>query len=106
MKNKTMVVVAFIAFFLGVWRMADWIIFVTQPEIKDLNFKDVVAKYDAHLPRWILPLFEGRSYPITLICIVLFTGAGVVFILQKHIGFKILAIVSFILAFWQLFSLM
>jgi hypothetical protein len=102
--NKT-IITAFLLLFLGLTRVIDWIIFSTKKENQDLDWNEFKQKYIEQLPSFLQPLYQNPIL-ITTILIICFVAAGLLFIRTKGKLFFAFAIFSFVLAFWQLFSLM
>jgi len=102
--NKRMIV-ACLLLLLGVLHVTDWIIFSTNQENEKLDWTSFKSKYIEHLPSFLQPLYENPMI-ITLLLIICFTVSGLLFIKEKKKIFFVLGILSFILGFWQLFSLM
>lgn len=99
------IALAILFFLAGLIRVIDWITFSVQDKYNDLGWEEFKLRYLEHLPSILRPLFE-RPLLITAICIALFTIAGLIFIKETDRLLKVLGIISFILGFWQLFSLM
>lgn len=73
---------------------------------KDISFDTMKAQYNAAFPS-----FLQNSYLQALVLIVILVSAGLLFLQsRKQKGFKVPATtgmaLSFLLAFWQLFSIM
>lgn len=102
---KIRLLIAFFLFGVGLARMVDWIIFSTNRKYSDLDWETFKIKYVERLPDFLQPLYKSPVV-ITTICILVFTVAGVLFLKEKRRSFFVIAIFSFVLAFWQLFSLM
>lgn len=102
---RTKIVFAFLFFTLGLLQLLDWILFSIHTENEKLSLSELHAVYVAHFPGWLQPYFQ---HPVisTLGCMLLFAAASVLFISIRKKIFLVLAIISFVLAFWQLFSLM
>ncbi len=104
---KFKILIAFIFFILGIAKIIDWFIFCDQNrELKNTNYLIFIAKYDNKFPSWLRPLFNTRPELATVISVVLLSIAGIIFLKNKKVVYKVLAITSFVLAFWNLFSLM
>jgi hypothetical protein len=99
------IVIALLLFLLGVIQLTDWILFSTREENKNLAIMNLNSRY---LERFSPVLQSYFRNPIisTLACMLFFATASVLFFREKKKIFWILGIISFILAFWQLFSLM
>ncbi len=102
---KIKLIVAFIFFLVGMVNLVDWILFSVRDENKSMNWEDFKLKYLNRLPAFLQPFYE-RPILSTSIFIVLFSIAGLIFIKEDRKIFKALGIVSFVLGFWELFSLM
>jgi hypothetical protein len=102
---KSKIIIALILLILGLTRVIDWVIFSTKKENESLSWEAFKIKYIEHLPVFLQPLYQ-KPIIITLILLVCFTIAGLLFIKVKKRIYFILGIISFVLAFWQLFSLM
>lgn len=98
-------IIAFVSLFLGLSDVVDWIVFSTDKKNENLDWQSFKTKYIQHLPSWLQPLYE-RPIIVTAILIAFFTFSGFVFVREKKKVFLVFGIVSFILAFWELFSLM
>lgn len=103
MKRK--IIVAIVLFFLSFIQIADWIIFAYKGENENLNIADLNAKYTERFPS-ILQLYFGNTGISTLVCTLLFITAGLIFITEKGKKYFVAGILSFLMAAWQLFSLM
>ncbi len=98
---------SFTLYLIGVSKIVDWFIFCNQNrELKNDNYSAFIAKYHNHFPSSIEPLFNARPEPAALISVVIFSIAGIIFLKTKSLFYKILAISSFVFAFWNLFSVM
>lgn len=105
MPIKPKLIFAFIFFLVGLWYVVDWIVFSVYYENKGINSRDIPVRYFKRLPLALQPIFQGFILS-TCIFILLFSIAGIVFIKEDSKIFKAIGVVSFILGFWQLFSLM
>ena len=105
MKLKT--VTAFGLLAIGLMSVIDWIIFSTRPANEKLDWDTFKIKYIQHLPKWLQPLYANPLISTTIL-LLLFLASGVLFLKaqKKSKLYLILAVFSFVLAFWQLFSLM
>lgn len=100
--NKLFLFLAFAFYIIGIIIIIDWIVFWQYNYGGDFN--ELRAKYIAHFPSFLQNFFNSRYS--ALLFVFTFTAAGFIFLKQKYGGYKILAITSFILAFWNLFTLM
>ncbi len=104
---KKRVFVALLMYTIGVVKIIDWFIFWEKnKEIALRNFQELKFKFIARFPDFLKPLFFKNPEPATVISIILFIIAGIIFFKEKKIFYKVLAITSFIFAFWNLFSIM
>lgn len=97
--------IAFILLLLGIAWVADWIIFAVQQENEQLPWNDFRLKYIARFPQSLQP-FVANAVLVTCTCMLCFIIAGIIFIKEKRKPYTVLAIFAFIMAAWQLFSLM
>lgn len=104
MKKTT--ILALIIYAFGIVYMLDWIIFATQNDALHDDFPALKAKYVSRFPEFIKPMIESNPQPAAILFAILFALCGVVFIRENKVIFKVLAVTSFILAFWNLFSIM
>ncbi|HEX6428382.1 MAG TPA: hypothetical protein VF008_11875 [Niastella sp.] len=105
MSKKLIIVTASLFFALGLIQIMDWIIFCDRPGNDGLPMAEFYAKYLDRLP----PLLQGYfRYPVvsTLACMLFFMLAGLLFLRLKKKPYRMVAIFTFVLAFWQLFTLM
>lgn len=103
---KARILIASLMFILGVVPMIDWFIFCAKPEFKNMKTEVFKAAYVSHLPASIRPLFDAGIPYGTMITMWLLAVAAILYWKTPYKITKILAILSFILAFWNLFSLM
>lgn len=105
MKGKHLV--AFFLFMLGSAKIIDWFVFCEKNrQLKSENYEAFKIRYVAHFPDWLKPLFNSRPEIAATISVALFVIAGFLFLKAESMFFRVLAIVSFLLAFWNLFSIM
>ena len=90
----------------GILYMLDWIIFVKKNDDLYDDLPTMKAKYVAEFPDAFKPLIETNPQPAAIIITILFSLCGIVLIRNKSATFKILGTTSFILAVWNLFSIM
>jgi hypothetical protein len=102
---KVKLIVAFILFFIGVSIVTDWVNFSIKKENEILSWPDFKLKYVNRFPEFLQPLIQN-SFLFTLLCMSCFIIAGFVFVKSKQKILFVIGIISFTLAFWQLFSLM
>jgi hypothetical protein len=102
---KTKILIAFILLFIGLVYVVDWIIFSTQSENEKMPWEAFKIKYYKRFPEALQSLL--LSYPVLTYFSMFFFGiAGLIFINEKSKVYFILGIFSFVMAGWQLFSLM
>ena len=102
---KIRLLLAFLFFVLGLLQLSDWILFSIRTEKRKMSLQEVHAEYVAHFPNWLQPYFENAIIS-TLGCMLLFAVASGLFISERKKPYLVMGIISFILGFWQLFSLM
>ena len=105
MIKKLIIVAACLLFALGLIQVMDWIIFCNQPGNDALSMSELNAKHLDTFPPLLQSYFR---YPLvsTLGCMLFFLLAGLLFLRLKKVPYRVVAIFTFVLAFWQLFSLM
>lgn len=107
LKVKLKLAVAFILFATGTATLVDWIIFWEQnKELALKNRKVFIDKYVGRFPDFLERLFTARFPWDPVLLMVLFSIAGLIFVKQKRRAYMVLGIVSFLFAFWNLFTLM
>jgi hypothetical protein len=99
------IIIAFLLFISGLLQLIDWILFSIRAENEKLSMPELHAGYVNHFPAWLQAYFENAVIS-TLACMFLFAIASVLFITERRKLFLVLGIISFVLAFWQLFSLL
>lgn len=105
-KKILLVTVAFILYIAGVLRIVHWLIYWEEHEaVRQKNYFEFIAGYREKISTYIPGSKNFTQFP-ELISIVFFSVSGYIFLKQKTLLFRILAISAFILAFWNLFSLM
>lgn len=104
---KSKIAIAFVLLAIGLVDVVDWIIFSTRPAYRNLDWDAFKIKYVQHLPTWLQRLKKNPLIS-TITLFLFFLAAGLIFMNARKQGtaYLILAIFSFILAFWMLFSLM
>jgi hypothetical protein len=97
---------AFLLLAAGVADILDWMLFSDPVKNnKPFDFELYKEKYIEHLPAFLRPLYQPPII-ITSICFLFFIIAGALFLKEQKKPYKYLAVFSFLLAFWELFSLM
>ena len=102
MKIKT--TIAIFLFAIGLLSIVDWIIFTVQ--FKTLEFNEIKAKYIERLPNFIQSFYANSTGLVTLFFMLCLVIAGFLFIKETNKFFKLIGVIAFTLAFWELFSLM
>ena len=105
MKNLILYL-AFFFYIIGITVIIDWFNFVEKNNDLYDDFPELKTKYINRFPEYIKPLFELNPQPAAIIFFVIFTISGIIFLRQKQKTFNVIAITSFIFAFWNLFSIM
>jgi uncharacterized membrane protein len=99
------IILAIVLFFLALIQVVDWLIFSIKDENQKLNVFQINAKYIQRFSEPLKSYFHNPAVS-TLVCIILFGIVGLLFVNEKRKVFFILGIFSFVLAGWQLFTLM
>jgi Ca2+/Na+ antiporter len=105
LQMKTKIILAFFLFFAGAAIVVDWILFSIKKENEILSWSEFKLKYENRFPESVRPLIHN-SLLLTLLCMSCFIISGLIFVKKGQKIFLILGIISFVLAFWQLFTLM
>jgi len=101
---KIKLTLAFFFLFIGISSIVDWFIFSSKnDELKRTNYKIFIDKYIGRFPSFLQPLFPRA---IAGIFAVLLLISAIIFISTKKKGYSVVGVISFLLAFWYLFSLM
>ena len=104
---KVRIFIAFIFYATGLLKIIDWFVFWNRNKSLVLtNRSQFLSDYIERFPQFIKPLFYGKPEPAALVCTILFSLSGLLFLKLKNPVFKILAISAFIFSFWNLFSIM
>lgn len=93
-------------FICGIAYMLDWIIFAEKNNDLYDGFPELKAKYVSRFPEALHLLFENNPQPAAILAFIVFTVCGFVFFKNNTIIFKVLGVIAFLLAFWNLFSIM
>ena len=91
---------------IGVVVIIDWFIFLEKHNDLYDDFPELKTKYISRFPAYLKSLFELNPQPAAIIFFFTFTVSGIIFLQQKHKGYTILAVTSFIFGMWNLFSIM
>ncbi|SRR5260221_9484445 len=104
---KIKLIFAYLLFGMGAVKIVDWFIFWGKNKELALRNRSIfIAKYVERFPNFFKPLFDTNFLLDALLSIIMFVIAGVIFLKEKKVVYTIFAIVSFIFAFLNLFSLM
>jgi hypothetical protein len=104
---KIKLIFAYLLFGVGTANIIDWFIFWEQNKELALRNRNIfIAKYIERFPNFFKPLFDSNFLIDALLSILIFIISGIIFLKEKKVVYTILAIVSFIFAFLNLFSLM
>jgi hypothetical protein len=104
---KLRILLAFMLYLIGISKIIDW--FVYWENNKELALRDygqLKLKFINRFPTLMQPLFSNNPEPATVICIIFFIVAGIIFLKEPKSVFKVFAITAFFFAFWNIFSLM
>ncbi len=102
---KPKLLIAFILLLIGLIYVADWIVFSTREQNESMPWEDFKIKYYKRFPEVLQPLIINYPF-LTFFSMFCFVGAGLIFINRKGRAYFILGLFSFLMAGWQLFSLM
>ena|SRR5690606_4060711 len=100
--NKNYLFPAFVFFIAAVSVLLDWIIFWKTNY--QGNFQELRNDYLNHFPNFLQPFFNLKFS--TFFFALASAAAGWIFLKQQQLVYKLLAVSSFLLAFWYLFTLM
>lgn len=104
---KFKILFAFMLFLTGAADLINWIVYSENNSIlAESNYSQFKENFIANFPGYLQPLYKGYPAPVSLILIVFFVTAGIIFLREKKLFYRIMAILSFVLGFWNLFSLM
>ncbi len=105
-KNFILLAIAFFFFLLSIFKIIHWNLFWSNnEELRKRDYFKFIEKYRDEVANYI-PQIKQFPLMLEVVSLLILCFAGVIFLRQKNIFFKILAITAFILAFWNLFSLM
>lgn len=105
-KNFILLLIAFFFFFLSIFKIIHWNLFWSNnEEVRKKDYFKFIEMYRDEVAKYI-PQYKRFPHMLEVLSIIILCIAGIIFLRQKHITFKFLAVVAFILAFWNLFSLM
>lgn len=100
-------IIASLLYLIGICKIVDWFIFWEKnKELALSDYPQLKEKFISRFSTSLQPLFSKNPEPATIICIVFFTIAGIIFLKEHKTIFKVIAISAFFFAFWNLFSVM
>lgn len=104
---KISILLGIFLYILGLVKLIDWFIFWNRnKQIALTNYNLFKLNYFNHFPDILKPII-GLNHEIgTYLSLIIFVISGFLFHKESHRFWKILSISSFILAGWNLFSLM
>jgi hypothetical protein len=102
MKFKTNI--ALLLFVVALLSIVDWVVFSVKND--SLKFNEIKAKYVERLPNSIQNYYLENTGLVTLFFLLCFLISGYILIRENNKIFKTIGAISFLLAFWELFSLM
>lgn len=104
---KNYLKVGLLLYSIGLLDLFYWIYYWNSNEQMAMsNFKQFQLNYFESLPNIIRPLYQTKPQLSAIILCLFFSTAGVIFFKTKSKVLKVLAITAFILAFFELFSIM
>lgn len=104
---KKRIYLAFILYITGLLHIVYWYVFCYRNEaLFQQDFMNFKLKYVESLPEFLRPLFSGNPLPVDVISFLMLLAAGIIFIREKKIFYKILGISAFLFSFQYLFSMM
>ena len=104
---KLKIIIAFVLYLVGIAKIIDWFIFWEEnKEVALRDYAQLKEKFISRFPESLQPLFSKNPEPATVISIIFFLIAGIIFLKERKTVFTVIAITSFFFAFWSLFSLM
>ena len=105
MKNYLKVGLLFYS--IGLLDLFYWIYYWNSNEQMAIsNFKKFQLNYFESLPSFIRPLYQTKPQLSAIILGLFFSISGIIFFKSKNKVLKLLAITAFILALFELFSMM
>ncbi len=100
--NKPSLILAFVLFLASLLALLDWMIFWEINYQGD--FPELRDAYINHFPNLLQPFFNSKFSAFFFI--LASSAAGWIFLMQQQLIYKLLAVSSILLAFWNLFTLM
>jgi hypothetical protein len=102
MKVKTNI--AILLFIVALLSVIDWMVFSIKNE--SLKFNEIKSKYIERLPDSIQNFCTEHTGLITSFFMLCFFISGFILIKENNKIFKVIGAISFLLACWELFTLM
>ncbi len=103
------ILIAFILLFIGLVYVTDWIVFFIQEENKKMPWEEFKLKYVKRFPDFFQPIVKDAKL-FTVIFMTCFAVSGLIFINDfvnnNNKAYFIIGLFSFVMAGWQIFSLM
>ena len=104
---KSKLILAFTFYFLGLLKIVDWFLFCnTDNNFRTLKYNELKIKYISRFPDVMKPLFDSKPEIAAIISFFILSIAGYIFIKMKSKLYTGLGISAFLLAVWNLFSIM
>lgn len=103
---KKIDILALSLYALGLVYLLDWFLFVGNNDPLADDFVALKAKYVARFPEALQPMVENDPQPAAILFVLVFGFCGFLFVRKEHVGFRILGVTAFLLAFWNWFSIM
>ena len=105
MRNK--LIIGIVLFTLACADLFYWFYYCNQNEMSTfLSHSEFISNYKNSLPSVIRPLYESNFPTATILVLFMFVISGVIFLMSKQMGYKILGIIAFVFAALELFGLM
>ena len=105
MKSKLILVFTF--YFLGLLKIIDWLLFCNSDNnFKTLKYNELKIKYISRFPDVMKPLFDSKPELASVISFFIIGIAGYIFIKMNSKFYIALGFSAFLLAVWNLFSIM
>jgi hypothetical protein len=107
LKKKSFLIFIAISFLvISILKIVHWKMFWNNNKvIRQKDYFKFIELYRNEVAKYI-PKFKQFPLMLEVVSLILLSIAGVILISQKNKLLKFLAIISFILAYWNLFSLM
>jgi hypothetical protein len=105
-KNVISILLAFLLYIVGVMKIIHWNAFWSNnEELRKRDYFRFIDKYREEIASYI-PQYKQFPHMLEVLSIVLFCISGFISFSQKSTVLKVFGITAFLLAFWNLFSLM